>query len=258
MPATALNHFQQDLARARAILAHADLLPTGTPGEQLLRSDLLRSAWMFAVGALDAYFCDAYTDVVAATIISKSRQPAIALPDFFHEIKFPVRAILEPYDRNLNWRWRMAARKMMERETVLHLKTIQDLFNKFFRKGHRFFGDLLAGWIIHPDATKRVFKISATRFHSLAPALKANAVADAYDQMRDRYTTIFQRRHDCIHNCDRPRVAPQSLTDPGIVAHVCADVDFLVRRCDEHIASEFREFLLSLGFTGATISQVGY
>ena len=29
---------------------------------------------MFAVGALDAYFCDAYTDVIAATIISKSRQ----------------------------------------------------------------------------------------------------------------------------------------------------------------------------------------
>ena len=43
--------------------------------EKLLRSDLLRSAWMFAVGALDAYFCDAYTDIIAATASSKSRQP---------------------------------------------------------------------------------------------------------------------------------------------------------------------------------------
>jgi hypothetical protein len=83
VPATALNHFQQDVARARAIVAHADPLPNGTATEQLLRSDLFRSAWMFAVGALDAYFCDAYTDIVAATIISKSQHPALALPEFF-------------------------------------------------------------------------------------------------------------------------------------------------------------------------------
>ena len=72
MPATALNHFDQDVARARAIVAHADPLPRTNAAEQMLRSDLLRSAWMFAVGAIDAYFCDAYTDIVAATIISKS------------------------------------------------------------------------------------------------------------------------------------------------------------------------------------------
>jgi hypothetical protein len=72
-----LNHFNQDIARARAIVEHADPLPSGRPDESLLRSDLLRSGWMFAVGALDAYFCDAYTDVVAATIISKKRHDNI-------------------------------------------------------------------------------------------------------------------------------------------------------------------------------------
>jgi hypothetical protein len=132
MPVTALNHFQHDVARAKAIVSHATLLPAATVAEQALRSDLLRSAWMFVIGALDAYFCDAYTDVVAATIISKSRQDAVTLPDFFYEIRFPVRAILEPYTNNENWRWRMAARKMMQRETVLSLETIQKLFNKFF------------------------------------------------------------------------------------------------------------------------------
>jgi hypothetical protein len=60
MPRTALAHFSEDLARARAIVAHADPLPQTTESEGLLRSDLLRGAWMFAVGALDAYFCDAY------------------------------------------------------------------------------------------------------------------------------------------------------------------------------------------------------
>jgi hypothetical protein len=97
------------------MVAHAATLPSGTAAEQLLRSDLLRSGWMFAVGALDAYFCDAYTDIVAATIIAKSHHTALILPEFFQEIRFPVRAILEPYTNNVNWRWRMAARKMMER-----------------------------------------------------------------------------------------------------------------------------------------------
>src|SRR3984893_15997438 len=100
MPATALQHFRDDISRALAIIDHAHGLPTGTVAEQLLRSDLLRSGWMFAVGALDAYFCDAYTDIVAATIISKTRHPAMEIPDFFQKIKFPVRAFLEEYDVN--------------------------------------------------------------------------------------------------------------------------------------------------------------
>jgi hypothetical protein len=61
VPATAYKHFQDDIARARNIVTHAAGLPAG-----VLRSDLFRSAWMFALGALDAYFCDAYTDIVAA------------------------------------------------------------------------------------------------------------------------------------------------------------------------------------------------
>ena len=132
-------------------LRHADPLPRTNAAEQLLRSDLLRSAWMFAVGAMDAYFCDAYTDVVAATASWKSRQPAIVLPEWAYDIKIPIRAVLEEYDY-ANWRWRMAARKMMERENVISLSAIQTLFNKFFRKGHRFFRDLLDAWISRPDS----------------------------------------------------------------------------------------------------------
>src|SRR5438067_2320 len=166
VPGTAFNHFQQDIGRARAIVAHADPLPQGTAAEQLLRDDLLRGAWMFGVGALDASFCDAYTDIVAATIIAKSRHAALALPEFFHDIRFPVRAILEPYANNINWRWRMAARKMMERENVLSLSTVQTLFNKFFGNGQRFFRDVLPTWIVHPGSRRRVFGITAARFNA--------------------------------------------------------------------------------------------
>jgi len=258
VPATAFSHFQQDIGRARAIDAHADPLPQGTAAEQLLRGDLLRSAWMFGVGALDAYFCDAYTDIVAATITAKSRHAALALPEFFHDIRFPVRAILEPYANNINWRWRMAARKMMERENVLTLATVQTLFNKFFRNGKKFFRDLLPAWIVHADSRRRVFGITAARFNALPENMRGYVVADAHGRLEERFREIIQRRHDCIHNCDRPRVKPQSLAAADVVLRVLEDIEFLVRRCDEHVNSEFRQFLLGSGSPAAIVGQVGY
>jgi hypothetical protein len=258
VPATALSHFQQDIGRASALVAHANPLPQGTPAEKLLRSDLLRSGWMFAVSALDAYFCDAYTDIVAATIIAKSRHARLVLPEFFHEIRFPVRAILEPYANNINWRWRMAARKMMERENVLSLAAIQTLFNKFFRPGQRFFRDLLPDWIIHPLARRTLFGITASHFNALPVNLRGQGVGDAQTFMEERFREIFQRRHDCIHNCDRPRVKPQPLATTNIVRGVIENVVFLVSRCDEQINQEFRQFLLGTGCPAAIVGQVGY
>jgi hypothetical protein len=257
VPATALSHFEQDVVRARALAAHAAPLPDGTAAERLLRDDLLRGAWMFAVGALDAYFCDAYADIVAATIISKCRHPALILPEFFQEIRFPIRALLEPYPSNVNWRWRMAAREMMERESVLSLSAIQTLFNKFFRSGQRFFHDVLPGWIVHPGAQRRLFAITASRFNALPANLRGHAIADAQTHTEDRFRALFQRRHDCIHNCDRPRIKPQPLGGADVV-RVIEDVEFLVRRCDEHINGEFRQFLLGTGCPAAIIGQVGY
>jgi hypothetical protein len=257
LPATALQHFQEDIARARAIVAHADPLPRTSDVERLLRSDLLRSAWMFAVGALDAYYCDAYADIVAATASSKSRQPGIVLPEWVYEIKFPLRAILEEYD-NTNWRWRMAARKMMERENVIQLSTTQTLFNKFFRKGHRFFADLLDAWMSRPDARVRLFGVSRQDYLAMTAAEKHEARKTASDRLDDRFRANFQRRHDCIHNCDRPRMSPQPLGKGRTVLSVIRDIEYLVHRSDDHIKTEFRHFLVDVGCSAATISQAGY
>lgn len=257
MPATAIQHFREDITRAKTIVNHADPLQHGTDAEKLLRSDLLRSAWMFAVGALDAYFCDAYTDVIAAMASSKNRQPAIKLPEWAYDIKFPLRAVLEKYDYT-NWRWRMAARKMMERENVISLKAIQDLFNKFFRPGHRLFRDQFDIWMARPDARIRLFGVSPADYIAKTPQDKHTAREAAIVQFEERFRMIFQRRHDCIHNCDRPRVSPQPLDKGGTVLKVIQDVEFLVNRCDEHINSEFREFLIGVGCSPATIAQAGY
>lgn len=258
MPITALSHFNQDIARARAILSHASPLPQTSAAERTLRSDLFRSAWMFAVGALDAYFCDAYTDVVAATIISKSRRPAINLPDWFQEIEVPIMAVLEEYT-NENWRWRMAARKMMERQNVLSLKTIKELFNRFFDDDRRFFrDDLLDSWMRRPHTGNRLFGIVTTTYIALPATAQKVARHRALQKMQDRYADIFQRRHDCIHNCDRPRLSPQTLTRSNAVLRVIEDVEFLVHRCNEHIHTELRTFLLNAGCTASLAAQVGY
>jgi len=90
------------------------------------------------IGALDAYFCDAYTDVVAAAIISKNRQHNITLPEWFYDIQASLRAILEDY-KNENWRWRMAAQKMMERENVSVFPPFR-IYSTSLSQDHRFFG----------------------------------------------------------------------------------------------------------------------
>ena len=263
MPQTALRHFQEDIKRARALVSHATGLPYSSDAERLLRDDVLRSGWMFAVGALDAYFCDAYTDLVATTINAQQRQstPPVTLPDFFLNIRVPVRAVLQHYSANTNWRWRMAARKLMERENVLSLKTIQDLFNKFLPSRKHCFQDLLPSWIQSPTAKKRLFGVTAKQFLAL-PAhptqAREAATKSARQVLERRFHKIFQRRHDCIHSCDRPRVSPQLIGSHGTALKVIEDVEFVVTKCDSHLASEFRQFLVQIGCTNATITSVGY
>jgi hypothetical protein len=165
--------------------------------------------------------------------------------------------ILEEYT-NPNWRWRMAARKMMERETVLSLESIRKLFNRFFRNGQKFFREVLAAWLVHPDAKRRLFGISANRFNTLSATDRTAALDGAWDRMQDRFEAIFQRRHDCIHNCDRPRVSPQPLRACEIVSNAVEDINFLVQRCNAHINSEFRQFLIDCGCPAAIVTQAGY
>jgi hypothetical protein len=152
----------------------------------------------------------------------------------------------------------MAARKMMEREYVLSLEEVKKLFNKFFRERHKFFGDLLDTWIRHPQSKRSLFGVTTTAYAGLNPTAQDAARKVAKVQLEKRFETIIQRRHDCIHNCDRPKMAPQPLVNIGTVIKVIEDVEFLVNRCDEHINSEFREFLRLSGCSATIIRQAGY
>jgi hypothetical protein len=109
----------------------------------------------------------------------------------------------------------------------------------------------------HPDAKNRLFGITPGADRALAPADKDKARQRAMERLKDRFRVSFQRRHDCIHNCDRPRMSPQPLKGQTVL-RVIQDVEFLVLRCNEHIDSEFRQFLIGIGCSTRTVGRAGY
>jgi hypothetical protein len=98
-------------------------------------------------------------------------------------------------------------------------------------------------WIIHPAANQRLFGITRTEYLGLTtPKDKADARKLGFEQLKKRFESLIQRRHDCIHSCDRPLLKPQSIGAPATVFKVIQDVEFLVNRCDEHLIAEFLVF----------------
>src|ERR1017187_3652729 len=123
---TARAHFAEDIGRARDLVAHARMLPTG-----VVQDDIQRAALMMAVGACDAYFSDAYVDLISRALRAKDLEPGIPIPDRLNNLKVPVTAILR--QARGGWRWRMAARELMEDQNVLSLVKGRGLFKQFFR-----------------------------------------------------------------------------------------------------------------------------
>lgn len=105
------THFDTDLARARALVNNAALVPACT-------DDMLHSALMFAVGACVAYFADSYADLISRAFREKELEPAVAIPDRLGNLRMPVTAILRPTTMP-GWRWRIAASELVEKENVL-------------------------------------------------------------------------------------------------------------------------------------------
>jgi hypothetical protein len=246
---TAKQHFDEDLQRAREVHAHAVALGVGR-----LRDDLLRSAWMMAVGASDAFFCDAYADLITRTLRAKERQPSGSLQDKLNNLKVPVVTMLNSSN---GWRWRMAARDLIEKESVLSIQQIKDLLNIFCREKHKLLTqDTIEAWILHPDMRQRHFGMSQHAYQHTPAADKDKAKKKALEAFGRRMQSVFQRRHDCIHNCDRPRSALQSI-NPDVTLKAIDDVGFLVGRCIHHLRDEYPQYLTGRGFSGQTRNYVG-
>lgn len=247
---TAFNHFQDDISRARALLTHAEGLPEGR-----LQDDISRSAWMLAVGACDAFFSDAYADLVSRALRAKEIEPNIEVPDRLNNLKVPAIAVIR--HENDGWRWRMAARELIEEENVLSLEKIRKLFNHFLPAAAKLASrDTMEEWIVHRDSKQRLFGLTATEYRAKNPQQKSVARQDALEKFSDRFALIFQRRHDCIHNCDRPKMVPQGITCRASRKAI-EDIEFLVGRCRERLVQNFAGYLTDLGFNAVTRNRVG-
>jgi hypothetical protein len=246
---TTKRHFDEDVERSRELLAHARRRRAGR-----LRDDILRASWMMAVGACDAFFCDAYADLVSRALRAKDLEPSIEIPDRLGNLRIPAIAVIR--QASGGWRWRMAARELMEDESVLSLEKIKSLFNQFCGDNAKLVSlRSIEPWVLHKTAKQRLFAISAPAYRKLAPAEKHSARETAVDQFNRRFDTIFQRRHDCIHNCDRPKVALQPISDTAL-ERVIEDIEFLVARSYDTLSTEFPAYLTALGFSGQTRNQV--
>ena len=247
---TAIRHFSEDIQRAKNLV----LLSVSLDNESE-QGDILRSAWMMTVGACDAYFCDAYGDLIARTLRAKSYENSVRLPDKLNNLRIPVIAVIRS-SVNEGWRWRMAARELIEKESVLSLEEIKGLFNQFCSDGHKIINvDTIDTWILHRESHFRLFGISKTDYRRLSGSPRVAAKKLALKHFEERFQSIFQRRNDCIHNCDRPKIALQTI-GKAQVDKVIEDIDFLVSTCNDILLIEFPLYLDRLGFSAATRNSV--
>lgn len=249
---TAKSHFNEDIARARALVDHADGQPSST-----LQDDIFRAAWMMAVGASDAFFCDAYADLITRTLQARQIQSSFHISDRMLNLRVPAIVVIGTAATE-NWRWRMAARQIIEDETVLSITEIKSLLNQFFRDEHKPFSKAnFDRWIVHRDAKNRLFGITPTNYRALTGTAKNTQRKASIERFEHRFESIFQRRHDCIHNCDRPKIAiDTSNLNKSAVDKVISDIVFLVTRIEEAVIAEYPQWLAGLGATGTTRGRV--
>jgi len=228
------------------------------PGE--LRRDIFRASWMTAVGAFDAYFCDAYGDLLARTFRASKIEPTVTLPARMKNINVPIPIVLTQ-DLSGGWAWRMIARDLIEKDNVLSIKKVKELLNIFFRPSHKLFtsdGQPLHRWIERQQAMNRLFGFQRTVYRQAQGAAKSQLKKNALQKLENRLGMIFQRRHDCIHNCDRPKLAVlKRHMSPDYVRSVIVDIEYIVERCQEDLITEFTIFLTDLGFNAVTRNRVG-
>jgi hypothetical protein len=213
---------------------------------------------MFGVGALDAYFCDAYADLLARTLQAKNRQHTLKLTSAISNIDLPVGAIFSPTSDRENWRWRLAARGLMEKDNVLSISKIQQLLNPFLSKGNKLFDAAVIDSLIKDhNAPQRLVGVSKAAFRALRGPGLDDARKAARKKVVVRIDNICQRRHDCIHNCDRPKTALQRITDTAC-RKALDDVELLVHFCDRHFEIEYNKYLRVVGASAVTRNVAGY
>lgn len=232
---TARNHFDEDIARAAALVTRAQLMAGANEPDRLV-GDLRLSGLAMAVGALDAYFCDKYTDCLTSVLRSFSRgEWQGRLPAAYAKQALPAGQVLDSSrTRRPAWGIRMAARDVMEKDNLLSISRLEKLFNPILPAGAKLWNDFAPAMLRHG---KKRLTGGRTLQQVLAiqdNAQRARAIKHAAAVVRTRIGTIIQIRHDWIHNCGRPKTAIVMYSN-GQVTERLAHVRVFVETFDDHI-----------------------
>jgi hypothetical protein len=228
MPSTPRKHFDDDINRAWAMhdLARA------TANEDIPRSDDIgRVSVAFGVGAMDAYFCDAFVDTLTRCLRS-CRQNSHGPPGGYGKLELPIGPLMNDYPTRSNWGLRMATRALMERDNLLQLSRLRDLFNPALPSSHKLWVDLAPDFV--GLNRKRLTGIRKADYVALTGKAKGEGPKKVSASVLGRMGEIVQRRHDIVHNCDRPKTAKQRLT-LGQAKAMLADVHDFVKILDQHL-----------------------
>jgi len=207
-------------------------LARATVNDDAPRSDDIgRVSVAFGVGAMDAYLCDAFVDTLARCLKS-CRQNSHDPPGAYAKLKLPVGPLMTDYPSRSNWGLRMAARALMEKNNLLRLGRLKDLLNPALPSGHKLWGDVTQDFV---DLNrKRLAGIRKAEYAALTGEAKAEGPKKVSAAVLGRMGEIVQRRHDIVHNCDRPKTAKQRLS-LGQAKAMLADVHDFVKILDTHL-----------------------
>jgi len=230
MPTTAKQHFDNDITRAKALQNYSE---PNEPHNIMVIKDLYRAAVTFAVGALDAYLCDAYVDCLTAALRTCKEDKTRKLPPEYAKELLPAGPLIaHSYEIRINWAFRMAARLRMEKYNLLQISRIKDMVNPVLPPGQKLWVEIAEQYIALD--VKRLTGITQREYSGKDTKNKQKAREKAAGAILRRIGNIIQRRHDIVHNCDRPKVAVQQITRQETKAMI-TDVETFVRILDRHL-----------------------
>lgn len=208
---TPRKHFDEDIDRAENLLSLAKELEDNSRDERLYK-DVRSSAVALAVGAMDAYFCDAYVDCLTSVLKAYYKGDWQGdLPPKYAKRELPAGEVLNFSRANRPlWALRMAARKMMERNSMLSISEVNNHFNGILPNSQKLWNDFVDSLVQH--GYRSFTSIVQEDLDGLTGNELAKARNRAIKKFKGRISNTVQFRHDWIHNCGRPKEAIQDYT----------------------------------------------
>lgn len=236
---TPRTHFDEDIQRAEDLLSYAIQIEAAG-ADARLHQDVKIAAIGMSVGALDAYLCDKYVDCLTSALRAYSNGNWQGdLPTNYREQKLPAGEVL---DRSRNsrplWGIRMAARQIMERDNMLSISRIDEMFNPILPASHKLWSSFVptmidSGW------RRLTGPYTNLQITAMSPEEKGKATKKVICTMKKRLACTIQIRHDWVHNCARPKLAIAKYSDGQASARI-REIKEFITKFDDYIESNRR------------------